>query len=40
MDAAMESVKYKAGGSADVVSNAKDGGNNANFYEIGNYLTQ
>lgn len=36
IDANMESSKYAAGGGGDVESNNKDGGDNANWYEIGN----
>jgi len=39
LDARMESNKY-ASSTANVVAAAKDGGNNENWYEIGNYLTQ
>ncbi|MGC9603545.1 MAG: hypothetical protein ABSF47_03700 [Minisyncoccia bacterium] len=37
IDAAMESAKFNNAGSGDVVS--KDGGDNANMYEIGSNLT-
>ncbi len=36
LDANMESTKYAATGGSDVESNNKDGGNDANWYEIGN----
>ena len=35
LNASMESDKYKSGGTADVESNTKDGGDNADVYEIG-----
>jgi prepilin-type N-terminal cleavage/methylation domain-containing protein len=35
LNAKMESAKYGVNGPADVSSNTKDGGNNANVYEIG-----
>ncbi len=40
VNAKMESTKYSAGGGGDVVSNVKDGGDNATWYEIGNNLAQ
>ena len=36
LDARMESNKYGPGGVGDIVSNSKDGGNDAGWYEIGN----
>lgn len=36
IDVKMESTKYGTGGSADVVSAAKDGGNDDQWYEVGN----
>lgn len=36
LNANMESTKYTTGGTSDVESNTKDGGNNNNFYEVGN----
>lgn len=36
LDASMESTKYANGGGSDVESNSKDGGDNANAYEVGN----
>lgn len=36
LNAKMESTKYSYGGTGDVVSNTKDGGNDDNWYEIGN----
>ncbi len=39
IDAKMESIKYSTGGSADVETNSKDGGDNANVYEVGSLLT-
>jgi prepilin-type N-terminal cleavage/methylation domain-containing protein len=36
LDANMESSKYGTGGGSDVESNTKDGGNDDNYYEIGN----
>ena len=36
LDANMESSKYQAGGGSDVESNNKDGGNDTDWYEIGN----
>jgi prepilin-type N-terminal cleavage/methylation domain-containing protein len=35
----MESAKFKAGGSNDVESNSKDGGNSDSWYEIGGDMT-
>ncbi len=35
LNAKMESDRYRSGGVSDVESNAKDGGNNAGFYEVG-----
>ena len=40
LDAKMESTKYGTTSGSEVMSNGKDGGNNANFYEIGNSLVQ
>jgi len=39
LDANMESTKYASGGSADVETNSKDGGNNGTLYEVGSSLT-
>ncbi len=39
LDANMESVRYKTSGGSDVESNTKDGGGNANWYELGTDLT-
>lgn len=36
LNANMESAKFASGGGSDVESNAKDGGDNADWYEIGN----
>ena len=36
INANMESTKYGQGGGGDVEDNSKDGGNDANWYEIGN----
>ncbi len=36
LDAKMESNKYGSGGAGDIVSNTKDGGNDNNWYEVGN----
>lgn len=36
IDANMESTKYSTGGTSDVESKTKDGGNDDSFYEIGN----
>lgn len=36
INANMESTKYANGGGGDVEINSKDGGNDANYYEIGN----
>lgn len=36
LDANMESTKYAQGGGSDVEDNTKDGGNDANYYEVGN----
>lgn len=36
IDANMESAKYMNGGGSDVEDNDEDGGNNANWYEVGN----
>lgn len=36
LNAKMESTKYGTGGSADVVSASKDGGNDDSWYEVGN----
>ncbi len=38
ISAAMESTKFASGGGSDVESNSKDGGDNANAYEVGNDL--
>ena len=38
ISAAMESTKFAAGGGSDVEGNTKDGGDNANAYEVGNNL--
>jgi len=40
LDAKMESTKYATTAGSEVVSNAKDGGDNATWYEIGNSLVQ
>lgn len=39
LDANMESTKYANGGGADVEINSRDGGDNANVYEVGSSLT-
>jgi prepilin-type N-terminal cleavage/methylation domain-containing protein len=39
LDTQMESVKFYLGGSSDVTSNTKDGGNDNGVYEIGSSLT-
>jgi prepilin-type N-terminal cleavage/methylation domain-containing protein len=36
IDANMESTKYATGGGGNIESNAKDGGNDSSYYEIGN----
>lgn len=38
LDANMESAKYRQNGGSDLESNAKDGGNNSNAYEVGSDL--
>ncbi len=38
IDAAMESAKFRNGGGSDVESNTKDGGDDADLYEVGNNL--
>ncbi|MBI5401460.1 type II secretion system protein [Candidatus Wolfebacteria bacterium] len=39
LDAKMESDKYKSGGTGDIETNNKDGGNNNGVYEVGTDLT-
>ena len=39
IDAKMESDKYATTTATSVMKNSYDGGNNANYYEVGNYLT-
>lgn len=36
LDANMESTKFASGGGSDVESNSRDGGNNPDWYEVGN----
>lgn len=38
INANMESAKYAGGGAGDVETNTKDGGNDANYYEVGSSL--
>ena len=40
MNASMESSKYAVGGTSDVESNSKDGGDRDTLYEIGSHLQQ